>query len=92
MQEHVTKVYESQKNNKRLQVHYLSSESQNEFIELCPNEVRQCEVTEVISAKYYAIIVDATPDVAHVEQTTFIFRYLLKADCGNEYKIKERFL
>ena len=92
LQEHVTKVYESQKNNKRLQVHYLSSESQNEFIELCANEVRQCVVKEVISAKYYAIIVDATPDVAHVEQTTFVLRYLLKADCGNEYEIKERFL
>ena len=43
-------------------------------------------------------MVDATPDVAHVEQTSFVLRYQVKPgiiECGdssNEYEMKERFL
>ena len=83
---------------KRLQVHYLSSDSQNEFIDLRANEVWQRVLQEVTNAKYYAIMVDSTPDVAHVEQTSFVLRYLVKPgiiECGdssNEYEIEERFL
>lgn len=76
LQEHVTKVSESQKRDHRLQCHYLSSDSQNEFIHLCAEEVRNAILMERESAKYFAIMVDATPDSAHVEQTTFILRYL----------------
>ena len=98
IEEHIEKVHDSQKREKRLQVYYLSSDSQNEFIDLCANEVRQRVLQKVAYAKYYAIMVDATPDVAHVEQTSFVLRYLVKPgiiECGdssNEYEIKERFL
>ena len=67
-------------------VHDLSSDSQNEFIDLCANEVRQRVLQEVENAKCYAIMVDATPDVAHVEQTFFVLRYLVKSgiiECGD---------
>ena len=98
LEEHIEKVHDCQKREKRLKVHYLSSAFQNEFIDLCANEVRQSVfLQEVASAKYYAIMVDATPDVAHVEQTSFVLRYLVKPgiiDCGdssNEYEIMESF-
>ena len=42
------------------------------------------------SAKYYSIMVDAIPDSSHVEQTTFIIRYL--ASNQGQIEILERFL
>ena len=70
LEEHIEKVHDSQKRGKRLQVKYLSSDSQNEFLDLCANEVRQRVLQEVAN--------DATPDVAHVKQTSFVVRYLVK--------------
>ena len=83
---HIEKVRDSQKREMRLQVHYLSSDSQNEFIDLCANEIRPRVLQEVANAKYCAIMVDATPDVAHVEQTFFVLRYLVRPgiiECGD---------
>ena len=59
-----------------MQVHYLSPSIQNEFIELCATHVVCAIKKERNEAKYYAIIVDATPDSAHVEQTVFVLRYI----------------
>ena len=42
------------------------------------------------AAKYYAIIVDTTPDSSHVEQTTFLLRYLVRQE--SRFEIVERFL
>ena len=61
-----------------MQAHYLSADSQNEFINVCGDVVRNVILQERASAKYYAIILDSTPDVSHVEQTTSIIRYKLK--------------
>lgn len=87
LREHVTKVKESQENEKRLQAHYLSWRSQNEFIDICGKKVLNHILIERQKAKYYAILVDATPDITHEEQVTFILRYLLENEYG--YKIKE---
>ena len=65
------KVEELRKNGERLQVHYLSNESQHVLITEFSDLVEQHVVGEKKSAKYYAIIVDSTPDSSHVEQTTF---------------------
>ena len=72
--EHVLKVEESQKKGEILQVHYLSNESQNEFIPECSDLVKQDVLGERQSSKYYAIIVDFTPDLSHVEHTTLFLR------------------
>ena len=42
------------------------------------------------SAKYCAIMVDSTPDSSHVEQTTFLLRYLVRNE--SRFEIVERFL
>ncbi|XP_013793792.1 52 kDa repressor of the inhibitor of the protein kinase-like [Limulus polyphemus] len=88
--EHVAKVRASQEKGERLQVHYISGSSQVEFISNCTYYVRSHILDEIRAAKYYSVMVDATPDSSHVEQTTFIIRYLAKDD--TEFELKERFL
>ena len=61
LREHVSKIHESQRKGKRIQAHYLPNE-QNEFIHLCANKLRSCISIECTNAKYYSIMVDATPD------------------------------
>ena len=73
---HLTKLKISQETGVRMEAHYLSPENQNEFIDACGKLVQQKIIAEVLSAKYYSIIVDATPDSAHIEQTTFCFGLL----------------
>ncbi|XP_064122701.1 uncharacterized protein LOC135226949 [Macrobrachium nipponense] len=81
LQDHVSKVREAQKDGKRRQAHYLSYSSQNEFIQLCAEKVKDCILNERDQAKYYSIMVDATPDMSHTEQSTFILRYLTCDEC-----------
>ena len=70
------KVRLSQEDNTRQQVHYLSPKSQNEFIKECCEKVLAKIKLEISDAKYYAVILDSTPDASHKEQTTFILRYV----------------
>lgn len=90
LQEHVSKVKESQAEGKRLQAHYLSWQSQNDFIEACGQKVLKAILNERSKSKYYSILVDATPDCSHEEQLTFILRYVMENSDGSN--IKERFL
>ena len=90
LQEHVQRVREYQKNGECLQVHYLSPESQNEFISESSNLVKQHFLLERGSSKYLAVIVDATWDSSHIEQTTFLLRYVNLKD--GRYEVQERFL
>lgn len=89
--EHVKNVRESQDKNKRLQVHYLSSRIQNEFIEICGKFVQRKILDEIIDSKYFSIIVDATPDCSHQEQTCLVIRYV-KIINNASYSIEERFI
>ena len=91
---HLQKVKESQDSGKRMQAHYLSGETQNEFISCCADEVLRFILAEREKAKYFSIMVDATPDSAHIEQTVFVLRYLICVNEGGEniYKPVERFL
>ena len=62
----------------------------NEFIGLCAEYVRSRVLDEIDDAKYYSIIVDGTPVSSHVEQTTFIIRYLTRE--LETFVVQERFL
>ena len=88
LKEHIEHVRKSQAQGKRLQAYYLSNDSQNEFIELCGEKVRKSVLHERDLAKYYSIMVDATPDCSCLEQETFIFRYLKRIN--DTYSIEER--
>lgn len=44
-------------------------------------------INKIKQAKYFSLIVDSTPDISHIDQLSFIIRYLDK-----ENKIQERFL
>ena len=55
----------------RMAAYYLFPQSQNDFIDACGKLVQQKIISVVQNAKYYSIIVDATPDFADIEQTTF---------------------
>lgn len=90
LREHVTKVRQSQEEGKGLQAHYLSPESQNDFIEACSARVTQAILEERKRSKYFGLLADATPDMSHTEQTTFVLRYVLESE--TEFKIAERFL
>ena len=90
LQDHVDKIRESQSGGTPMKVHYLSHATQNEFIKLCSDEVRKKVLQERNDAKYYSVIVDATPDVSHDEQHTFILHHLVLH--GDEYSIQEQFL
>ena len=70
---------------------YLSLTVQNELIELLGKKVKDRILEEKKTAKYFAILLDSTPDVSHIDQMTFIVRYV-KIDSNNEVQIKESFL
>jgi hypothetical protein len=75
--EHLKKVKQAQIEKKWLPVHYLSADIQNEFISCCAEYVLSCILREREISKYFSIIVDVTPDLAHMEQTTFILLYVI---------------
>jgi len=68
-------------------VSYLSSTICDEFIDVMGEKTRQTIAEEIREAKYFSVVVDSTPDLSHVDQLTFIFRFVNK-----EGKIVERFL
>jgi hypothetical protein len=90
--EHLKNVKQAQIEKKRLPVHYLSADIQNEFISCCAKYVLSYILKEREIAKYFSIIVDATPDSALVEQTTFILHYVLVNKQTDEYEVLERFI
>lgn len=64
-------------NPKRGNVSYLSSSICDEFIGVLSKHVRDFISSEARSAKYFSISVDSTPDVSHLDQLTFILRYVI---------------
>ena len=56
---------ELEKRAGKLSASYLSPKTQNEFISVLANHVKQKLITEIKSAKYYEIMFDSTPDISH---------------------------
>jgi hypothetical protein len=56
---------------------YLSKTICDEFICLMAEKVLKCIGDEIKKSKYFSLIVDSTPDTAHVDQLTLVIRYVL---------------
>ncbi|XP_022866661.1 uncharacterized protein LOC111386427 [Olea europaea var. sylvestris] len=85
MKEHLRRT-----NAKEIQYTYLGKKIQNELIQLLANEVRNAIVKKVKHAKYFAVILDCTPDASHEEQMSLIVRFV--DDLANLPTIEEHWL
>ncbi|XP_065653017.1 zinc finger MYM-type protein 1-like [Hydra vulgaris] len=81
LKEHIQKC-----SGKKHSVSYLTKTVYEEIITLMAKKVTKTIIEEVNSTKYYSIVVDSTPDVAHVDQLAIILRYCYQGD------VFERFL
>lgn len=71
---------------------YLTPEAQNELITVIGNRIRDTILNQVKNSKYYAIILDCTPDVSHKEQMTLILRFVHFDSQKRMYQLKECFI
>ncbi|KAI6648275.1 Zinc finger MYM-type protein 1-like [Oopsacas minuta] len=85
VREHLTRI-QSQPNT----LSYLSPAIQNDFISILGQHVLEKILEEVREAKYYSIMFDSTPDLAHDDQMSQVLRYV-KISSGN-VEVKETFL
>ncbi|XP_054082569.1 zinc finger MYM-type protein 1-like [Zeugodacus cucurbitae] len=58
---------------------YLSKTVCDEFILLMGHKVSKQIGDEIRRAKYFSLIIDSTPDIAHVDQLTLVIRYVLES-------------
>lgn len=68
MQEHVRRVLAKEER----QASYLSKTIQNELVTNISNNIKKHILESILKAKYYAIILDSTPDISKTEQMTLI--------------------
>lgn len=77
--EHLNNISKCKDNKTRIP-HYLGQHFQNEIINILADSIRN-EITRIVkNAKYYAIILDSTPDISHTEQITFVIRCVNTTD------------
>lgn len=57
--------------------HYLSNIIQNELLSSMSKLITNSIISSINSSKYFAIIVDSTPDISHQEQLTIVVRFVL---------------
>lgn len=69
--------------------HYLGQQTQNEIIEIISSQTVQSIVAKIQEVKYYAIILDCTPDISHKEQMSLVVRIV---ELVPKPDIKEYFL
>jgi hypothetical protein len=67
--------------------HYLSPESQNDLIEAIGDEVLSTIVREATAAEFFAVTMDETTDLSHLEQIAIVVRY-----CDENFNPIERLL
>ncbi|KAK9714019.1 hypothetical protein RND81_06G065900 [Saponaria officinalis] len=70
-QEHVNRI-----NNDDIHFHYRGHNIQNELILFISSAIKSEIIKNVKQAKYFAVILDCTPDNSHQEQMSLILRYV----------------
>lgn len=73
-------------NKGRGNVSYISKTICEELIGIMSLKVFDHIVEEIIKSKYFGIVVDSTPDLAHIDQLPIFIRYCLNG------AVHERFL
>nr|XP_048693202.1 zinc finger MYM-type protein 1-like [Caretta caretta] len=86
MSEHLRRVTENE-----IHDHCLEPRIQNELIMLMSDKVRDKSVSLVTLAKYFAVILDCTPDVSHREHTSLVVRFVDISDSA-QITVKESFI
>ena len=66
-------------------VTYLNSSSQNEHINLINDEVCKFIAKEIVSANFFAVVVDTTPGKSHRDQISLVNHYV-----NEKFDIKKR--
>ncbi|XP_065664826.1 zinc finger MYM-type protein 1-like [Hydra vulgaris] len=56
---------------------YLSFYTYEQFISIMLEKVLETIIKEVKAATYFSISIDSTPDITHIDQFSFIIRYVL---------------
>ncbi|KAL4141603.1 hypothetical protein QTP88_004219 [Uroleucon formosanum] len=56
---------------------YLSFYTYEQFISIMSEKVLETIIKEVKAATYFSISIDSTPDITHIDQLSFIIRYVL---------------
>lgn len=69
------------------EIRTMSYSNVDEFVWLMAKKVLDNIVEEIKNAKYFAIIVDSTPDLTHLDQLSFVLKY-----CDNEHSFVERYI
>lgn len=83
--QHFTKYGNKGKGN----VSYLSSDVCSEFITIMSNQVLHIIINEINQARYFALIIDSTPDASHSDQLAVVLRYVSLTDaCATERLVK----
>uniref|UniRef100_A0A3Q1EGE4 TTF-type domain-containing protein n=1 Tax=Acanthochromis polyacanthus TaxID=80966 RepID=A0A3Q1EGE4_9TELE len=85
MRQHVNQIESGMYSNST----YLGKTIQNEFIGCISDKIMETMVAEIKQSKYYAIILDCTPDLSHQEQMSVVIRTM---KLGEAPEIKEHFL
>ncbi|XP_067140986.1 zinc finger MYM-type protein 1-like [Centruroides vittatus] len=72
MQDHIQRIA-----TKQIHQSYLSKTVQNEIINLIGNKLKNKIFDRIKYGKYFAVILDCTPDISHQEQMSLSIRYVL---------------
>lgn len=55
---------------------YLSSTIYEDIMQLMANKIIHTIVDQIKKCKYFSLIIDSTPDITHIDQLSFIVRYV----------------